>query len=242
MCKQFTETTAGREPRFSSETNYRQLCKFKCCTSCSYCTRAFAKERSKSRVSSLFFSSEKLQIKICERCFLCHSVVLCQNCNKCQKCCLKSTCRGQTSELLANLGTGPKIVQILKEGYTFPFRTRPNLTRSPTVISQLCDLLTLPAYPVRQFSHRKASSSRSTTYETHTMASQKQLVSTRITRKGHSNTQISAPSPTMVVGGEQCAPRSTITPNKTCSADLYRRLKMSTLPEAPGHYQKASCT
>ena len=34
-----------------------------------------------------------------------------------------------------NLGAGPKIVQILKEGYTLPFQTRLNLTRSPTVIS-----------------------------------------------------------------------------------------------------------
>ena len=34
-----------------------------------------------------------------------------------------------------NLGAGPKIVQILKEGYTLPFRTGPNVTRSPTVIS-----------------------------------------------------------------------------------------------------------
>ena len=28
-------------------------------------------------------------------------------------------------------GAGPKIVQILREGYTLPFRIRPNLTRSP---------------------------------------------------------------------------------------------------------------
>ena len=74
-------------------------------------------------------------------------------------------------------------------------------------------------------SHRKASSPSPTTYETHTMASQKPLESTRITRKGHSNTQIFAPPPTMVVGGEQRATRLTITPNKTCSADLYRRIK-----------------
>ena len=33
------------------------------------------------------------------------------------------------------------------------------------------------------------------------------------------------PPPTMVAGGRQCASRSTITPNKTCSADLYRRTK-----------------
>ena len=38
-------------------------------------------------------------------------------------------------ETWSKLGAGPKTVQILKEGYTLPFRTRPNLTRSPTVIS-----------------------------------------------------------------------------------------------------------
>ena len=35
-----------------------------------------------------------------------------------------------------DLGAGPKMVQILREGYTLPFRIRPNLTRSPTVVSR----------------------------------------------------------------------------------------------------------
>ena len=34
-----------------------------------------------------------------------------------------------------DLGAGPKVVQILREGYTLPFRTRPNLSRVPTVVS-----------------------------------------------------------------------------------------------------------
>ena len=34
-----------------------------------------------------------------------------------------------------DLGAGPKVVQILKEGYALPFRVRPKLTRSPAVIS-----------------------------------------------------------------------------------------------------------
>ena len=34
-----------------------------------------------------------------------------------------------------DLGAGPKVVQILKEGYTFPFQIQPRLTRSPTIIS-----------------------------------------------------------------------------------------------------------
>ena len=90
-----------------------------------------------SRVSRLVLS-QKVQIKICKRCFLCHSIILCKTCNKCQKWCLKSACRGETSKLLANLagsGCGPKVVQILKEGYTLPFQIQPNLAISPTVIS-----------------------------------------------------------------------------------------------------------
>ena len=34
-----------------------------------------------------------------------------------------------------DLGAGVKVVQILREGYTLPFRIRPKLTRFPTVIS-----------------------------------------------------------------------------------------------------------
>ena len=32
-------------------------------------------------------------------------------------------------------GASPKVITVLREGYTLPFRFRPNLTRSPTVIS-----------------------------------------------------------------------------------------------------------
>ena len=98
MCNTLTGKAAGRELC----TDNRQS--FKCktsCYKCSYCARAFTIERNKSRGSSLL--SERLYIKICEKCFLCHSIVLCLTCNKCKKCCLKSACRGQTSKLLANL-------------------------------------------------------------------------------------------------------------------------------------------
>ena len=104
MCKNVTGTAADRE----LTTDFKQYFTFKCkasCFKCSYCARAFPKERNKSRVSRL--SLHKLCIKVCEKCFLCHSIVLCSTCNKCQKCCLKSACRGQTSELLANMaGSG----------------------------------------------------------------------------------------------------------------------------------------
>ena len=35
-----------------------------------------------------------------------------------------------------DLGAGPKVVQIQREGYPLPFRIRPKLTRFPTVISR----------------------------------------------------------------------------------------------------------
>ena len=51
-------------------------------------------------------SIKKVSIKICEKCFLCHSIVLCQFCFKCTKCCPHSACRGQIAKFLANLA-GP---------------------------------------------------------------------------------------------------------------------------------------
>ena len=105
-CRQVTGKTAGREPAINTRTLSKQSCKLSCCKSCSYCARAFLKERNKSRVASLSYSI-RLQIKLCERCFLCHSIVLCKSCKKCQTCCNKSSCTGQTSKLLANLaGSG----------------------------------------------------------------------------------------------------------------------------------------
>ena len=74
-------------------------------------------------------------------------------------------------------------------------------------------------------SHRKASPPRSTSYETHIVALEEQLESTRIIRKGDTHSQIAPPPPKVVDGGKQCAFRSTITPTKTYSADIYRRIK-----------------
>ena len=69
-----------------------------------------------------------------------------------------------------------------------------------------------------------------------------------------------APPPLKVVaGGKQCSSRATITPTKTCSADMYRRIKKRVGPSLkrmhykgnlvssrkqgePGQFQKASCT
>ena len=57
------------------------------------------------------------------------------------------------------------------------------------------------------------------------MALEKQLEGTRVTGKGDLGPQIPPPPSKVVAGGKQCASRSTITPSKTCSANLYRRIK-----------------
>ena len=69
------------------------------------------------------------------------------------------------------------------------------------------------------------SPSRSTPYQTHRVALKKQLEGTRITGKGNTSPQVAPPPLKVVAGGKQCAFRSTITPTKTCSADIYRRIK-----------------
>ena len=74
-------------------------------------------------------------------------------------------------------------------------------------------------------SHSKANPPRSTSYETHTVALEEQLEHTRITRKGYTRPQVAPPPLKVVVAGKQCASRSTITPIKTCSADIYGHIK-----------------
>ena len=74
-------------------------------------------------------------------------------------------------------------------------------------------------------SYRKASSPWATTHEIHTVASQKQLEGTTITRKGGPYPQVCAPPSKMLAGGRKCPSRSTITPTKTCSGNLYGIIK-----------------
>ena len=40
----------------------------------------------------------------------------------------------------SQMGAGPKVLQILKQGYTLPFRNRPKLSSFPTVISRYANL------------------------------------------------------------------------------------------------------
>ena len=100
MCNSVEAPAADREP-YRKDNEHFYKCKARCCTFCSYCTRAFSKERNKSRGSRLLLQEK--YIKVCEKCFLCHSIVLCKSCHKCTKCCHKSTCRGQATKLLENM-------------------------------------------------------------------------------------------------------------------------------------------
>ena len=121
-------------------------------------------------------------------------------------------------------------------GYQFNLRegkVRPTPERWQTLTDEILSILSGPVCPVRQFmslirasnSHRKASPPGSTSYEAHTVALEKQLEGTRVTGKGDTRAQVAPPSLKMVAGGKQCSYRSTITPSKTCSADIYRRIK-----------------
>ena len=77
-------------------------------------------------------------------------------------------------------------------------------------------------------SHGKISLPQLTTYETHTVASQKQLEDSRITRKGDPYPQVSVPPSKMVAAERQYASRSTIIPNKSCSENLSSKEKWGT--------------
>ena len=60
--------------------------------------KGIAKERDKYRFCKLLS-----EIKVCERCFLCHSIVFCKTCNQFPNCCIRSICRGKTAQIFGNL-------------------------------------------------------------------------------------------------------------------------------------------
>ena len=110
----------------------------------------------------------------------------------------------------------------LKEG-----KVRPTLDRWQTLKTKTRKL-SGPATDVPHRvinSNRKAGPPRPTPCETHIMTPQTKLEGPRITRKGDTSPQVPPPACNMVAGGKQYAPRSTISPSKTCSAIVYRCIK-----------------
>ena len=67
---------------------------------CSYCFRVATKERRKSQ-----YLSNVHRNKICERCFLCRSLVFCKACNQCPTYCYRSSCRGEVKPVLGEMGS-----------------------------------------------------------------------------------------------------------------------------------------
>ena len=128
----------------------------------------------------------------------------------------------QTSLRLRRLPVRPQVRS--GQTYTGPLGKSP---RKDTRVVSTSDLSGPAVHvPDRTIdSHREASSPRSVTHETNSVAPQKQLESTGIVRKVHSGSKITPPTLKMVTRRKQCSTRSTITPYKTCPANLYRRIK-----------------
>ena len=85
-----------------------------------------------------------------------------------------------------------------KEVVTDPYSKDPRFTGQTDLSGSAADV------PLRAAdSHRKASPLWSAAHKAHTVALEKQLEGTRITRKDDPNPQITPPSPKLVAGGKQ---------------------------------------
>ena len=84
-------------PGAHQEDIISETCKLSCCFSCSFCNRASTKERSKSQIDRCKF--QKLSIKICQKCFFCHSLVQCSLSSAISRVCTHSgaSCRKTNS-------------------------------------------------------------------------------------------------------------------------------------------------
>ena len=121
-------------------------------------------------------------------------------------------------------------------GYQFNLRSgrvRPTPDRWQSLQDKIHLLLSLPACPVRQFMSLigllTATEKQVHLGRLHMRPIQWHLKNnwegTRISREDYPPTKVPAPPLTMVARGRQCASRPTTTPSKTCSADIYRRIK-----------------
>ena len=116
----------------SSET-FKQDCILSCCKSCSICNfkRASAKERYKTRCANE-------RNKTCQKCFFCKSMSFCKSVPNVPNV-VKELGVGSRLQNFwpkwEKLGANPRVVSILREGYTLPFKMRPPLTRFPIIKS-----------------------------------------------------------------------------------------------------------
>ena len=128
---------------------------------------------------------------------------------------------GEFREIRAGTQTGLRLRRLPVRSQVRPGQTDPGPVAKPSGQDTSTPFTTglsgptvhVPDRPAN--SHRKTGSPRPAAYETHTVASQKQLEGTRISREDYPSTKVPAPSLTVVARGRQCASRSTITPSKT---------------------------
>ena len=90
----FEPTTRDRPEEQQSDFKCRLLC-----CKCSYCHRVATKERRKSQCMSIVHKN-----KICQKCFLCRSLEFYKSCHQCPTCCYRSSCRGQVTAVLGEMG------------------------------------------------------------------------------------------------------------------------------------------
>ena len=108
-------------------------CILSCCRSCTFCSMSWAptKERVKSHCI-------KEQNKSCQRCFCVNPCVSVPHVHSVPSVVPSLAVGGRFQKFWQkwlDLGANPRVVSILREGYTLPFKMRPPLTRSPVVLS-----------------------------------------------------------------------------------------------------------
>ena len=138
---------------------------------------------------------------------------------------------GEFRKIRAGTQAGLRLCRLPVRSQVRPGQTDPGPVAKPSGQDTSTSVITglsgptihVPDRPTN--SHRETSSPQPTAHETPTVASQKQLEGTRISREDYPSPENPTPSFTMVARRRQCASRSTITPSKTCSADIYRRIK-----------------
>ena len=110
-------------------------CKFLCCK-CSFCHRVATKERRKSQ---LLLQSHRN--KICERCFLCRLLEAANIVTNVPTVAINPPVGARLHQFWEKweaLGSSPKVVTTLREGYTLPFRFRLEFNQVTNCHKQLC--------------------------------------------------------------------------------------------------------
>ena len=89
-------------------------------------------------------------------------------------------------------------------------------------------------------SHRETSVVRSSSHETHSLASEETLARSRSFREGHSPTSLPSPPPGLVAGRGKCSHGSTLASVKSRPSAVYRRIKRRLGRTLRGFYGKRS--